>query len=296
MAEQRFGSAHTKDKLEKLERYLNAYSTALKNQGFRLLFFDAFAGTGDIQIGEETPLLQPVDDYKPFIKGSAHRALELGTAFDEYIFVERSPQKFRELAALRDEFSPIADRIHLKCDDANVALRIFCTQTNWNKCRAVVFLDPFGNQVEWATLEVIAATKAIDLWYLFPSGLGVNRQIGKDGSVHFQHGPALDRILGKSDWREAFITQQPVDDLFDGRRLRSAKRADPTAITEYMISRMREIFGGGVLDEWVPLGSKNVHMYSLIFAWANPGEAARKLAQRLAKTVLKSGGTSGRAK
>jgi protein gp37 len=45
---QRFGSAHTKRKLDKLEEYLRAYTTALKNQNFELLYFDAFAGAGDM--------------------------------------------------------------------------------------------------------------------------------------------------------------------------------------------------------------------------------------------------------
>ncbi len=290
---QRFGDAHTVHKLDALEAYLNAYSTALKNQGFRLLYFDAFAGTGDIQVGDETPMLQTVDDYQPFVKGSAWRALQLGAAFDEYIFVERSLKKFRELGRLKDEFPAIADRIAIENGDANESLRTFCAETPWHRRdtphhRAVVFLDPFGNQVEWDTLRRIADTQAIDLWYLFPAGLGVHRQIRKDGTVHFQHGDPLDRILGTSEWRTAFITQKIDDDLFEGARSRSAKVADPVAITEYMITRMRGIFRGGVLDEWVPLGSRNVHMYSLIFAWANPSRAARALAQRLAKGVLRS--------
>ncbi len=39
----------------------------------------------------------------------------------------------------------------------------------------MVFLDPYGMQVEWSTIEALAATKAIDLWYLFPLGVGVAR-------------------------------------------------------------------------------------------------------------------------
>lgn len=33
-----------------------------------------------------------------------------------------------------------------------------------------MFLDPYGMQVDWATIEAIAKTKAIDLWILFPLG------------------------------------------------------------------------------------------------------------------------------
>lgn len=183
-AQHRFGSAHTAKKLAKLEAYLKAYSTALKHQGFRLVFFDAFAGTGDIQIGSDGALLESVDDYTPFIQGSARRALQLGSAFDEYVFVERSRAKAKALERLKQTYPAVADRISIRCADANEALLKFCKETDWNKCRAVVFLDPYGNQVKWTTIEAIAGTGGIDLWYLFPAGLGVHRQIGKDAKVH----------------------------------------------------------------------------------------------------------------
>jgi three-Cys-motif partner protein len=60
LVRQRFGSAHTEEKLGKLEEYLKVYSTALKHQKFRLIYFDAFAGTGDIQVAAESSLLNEV--------------------------------------------------------------------------------------------------------------------------------------------------------------------------------------------------------------------------------------------
>jgi len=168
---QRFGSAHTSNKLDKLERYLTTYSTALKNQDFRLIFFDAFAGTGQIQVSEAAPLLESITEYGPFIIGSTERALQLGKAFDEYIFVERSAQKVQRLAELKKKYPNVADRVSIAQGDANSELQRFALQTDWRKCRAVVFLDPFGNDVEWRTIEAIALTKAVDLWYLFPAGI-----------------------------------------------------------------------------------------------------------------------------
>ena len=41
--------------------------------------------------------------------------------------------------------------------------------------RAVLFLDPYGMEVEWDTMVAIAKTQAIDLWILFPLGIAVNR-------------------------------------------------------------------------------------------------------------------------
>ena len=286
-AKQRFGSKHTEYKLENLAAYLKAYTTALKRQSFRLVYFDAFAGTGDIQIGDETPLLEAVDDYSPFIEGSAVRALECGTAFERYVFVEKSRTKSKQLRdKLIAKFPTLQDRIDIHQGEANKELLDFCASTDWKKTRAVVFLDPQGNQIKWKTIEAIARTQAIDLWYLFPAGLGVHRQIGRDGKVHFSHGASLDGLFGTTDWQHSFIEEQDGADLFQKRTDRS-KVATPKSITLFMIRRMREVFKGGVLDEWLQLGSRGIHMYSLLFAWANPSGKA-KLAGNLAKAVLGS--------
>ena len=287
----RFGSRHTETKLHALEKYLRAYSTALKklkNKNIRLTYFDAFAGTGDIQIADaDATLLDSVDDYSPFIKGSAQRALELKTAFDCYVFVEKSKRKIADLKRLCSEHPDIAERVDVRAGDANKQLQSFCKDTDWARNRAVVFLDPYGNQVSWETIVTIAETKAIDLWYLFPAGLGVHRQIAAKGSVHETHEASLDKLLGTPDWRNDFIETKPVNDLFGSREIQE-KRATVESITRFAAKRMKEVFKGGVLDEWLPLGSRRIHMYSLMFAWANSSKKASQLAETLAHAVLRS--------
>ena len=46
LTEHRFGGQHTDEKLARLHEYLQAFATALKNQGFVLVYVDAFAGSG----------------------------------------------------------------------------------------------------------------------------------------------------------------------------------------------------------------------------------------------------------
>ena len=274
MAQKPFGGAHTKLKLDKLSAYLDAYTTALKKQNFRLIYVDAFAGTGDVpRAAPSTPMFE-VDDYAPFVEGSAVRALTIRTPFDEYIFIEKSPRKAAQLERLKTQQPAPADRIAIVVGDANAEVRKFCAQRDWNKCRAVVFLDPFGNQLVWETLVAIARTEAIDLWYLFPAGLGVHRQIARDGSIDESHGPSLDSLLGTAEWRKQFVETQPSLDLFGEGPDRTTKTATPESITRFMIARMRKEFRGGVLDEWLTLGSRVIHMYSLLFAWANPSAKA----------------------
>ena len=48
MAQMSFGGQWTLEKLGILKRYLDAYTTVLKNQSFRLIYVDAFAGEGSL--------------------------------------------------------------------------------------------------------------------------------------------------------------------------------------------------------------------------------------------------------
>lgn len=287
MTEQKFGGRHTEQKLAALESYLHTYAKALKKQPFERAFLDAFAGTGKVELqARSTPLLGSIDAER-FIEGSAKRALRCDPPFNEYIMIEKSAAKVRDLNELKVEFPRIADRIHIKRGDANEELRVFCEGRDWRKWRAVVFLDPFGNQVSWQTIEAIAGTNGIDLWYLFPAGPGVDRQIGNDGTVDPTHEESLDRLMGTRDWRTAFLTEEAEVDLFDPARTISRKTATPESITKFMIERMKKPFGGRVLEEWLPLSTKGIK-YSLIFASANPSPKSWLLASRLAGAVLRS--------
>ena len=91
-----FGGPWTQQKLEILERYLDAYTTALKNQPFRLAYIDAFAGGGLIR--SQDP------EVVGFLRGSTTRAIEISDRpFDELIFVEKDTARAAELERLRDE-------------------------------------------------------------------------------------------------------------------------------------------------------------------------------------------------
>jgi len=287
MALQSFGGVHTGVKLEILMNYLHGYTHVLKKQHFRTVFFDAFAGTGQIEIGDNRESLFDVEASDSLMEGSASRALGLREPFNAYIFVEKARRKAQELEKLKTQFPDLAERISIECDDANAAHLKFCKTTNWSKTRAVVFLDPFGNHVVWSTLEIIARTRAIDLWYLFPAGLGVARQISNKGEVHESHVASLDNLLGTPEWRTHFIRTKQEPDLFGMAPPSHEKAVTANDVTDFMIGRMKTIFEGGVQNRWKRLGSRGVHMYSLIFACANPSPLAYTKAMKIAASVLR---------
>lgn len=87
MSQMAFGGMHTEEKLQVLEKYLAAYQKVLKNTGLTTIFFDAFAGTGEIPIEQTEGLFQDVEEADTFIDGSARRALAVKPPFSRYEFV-----------------------------------------------------------------------------------------------------------------------------------------------------------------------------------------------------------------
>ena len=138
-----------------------------------------------------------------------------------------------------------------------------------------------------STIEAIAATKKIDLWYLFPSGVGVFRQISKDGNVDPTHAPSITRLYGTEEWRTAFIKRKPAPNLFDLQATENEKTVDPAVAADFMLDRMKTIFKGGVGDFKVELRKHAYPSFHLLFAWGNPSEDASKLAKSLSNAAVK---------
>jgi three-Cys-motif partner protein len=183
MAEHTFGGSWTEIKLAHLHKYLKAYRQIFTQHEnaryFKTWYVDAFAGTGSRlapAAATELALFQDVyddEDTTGYLDGSAKIALGLPEPFDNYFFIEKSKGRVNELKETIEKSHPdLLPHCNFKHGDANSVLKAWCQERNWKKERAVVFLDPYGMQVEWSTIEALAATKAIDLWYLFPLGIG----------------------------------------------------------------------------------------------------------------------------
>lgn len=290
MKAQRFGSAHTETKLQLVAKYLDRFVTVLKKQSFEKIYVDAFAGTGAWQSSDKLSERQGrLLDVETIREGSATRALRVSPPFDRYIFIEKSSRKSAALLKLGQEFPILKDRIEVITKDANDALRELCQRTNWRRCRAVVFLDPFGLTAEWTTVEALARTQAVDLWYLVPTGIGINRQVTRDGRFLEEGCRRVDAILGTTEWRSRVVrTETTPVDLFGESQTHSVKYGGVDEITEFVLERLAGIFKGGVVKYGLPLGSQGRAMYTLVFACANPTPNACQLALRLAGAVLKS--------
>jgi three-Cys-motif partner protein len=301
MVAQAFGDEHTRRKLETVERYLSAYTTALKLQKFELLYVDCCAGSGasiprSALAGQEpaangqTHLLDGrhnMIDADQIIVGSALRALKVNPPFDRYLLNDVKKANVEALrVAVRTDFAHLAGRVEITKFDANQILLRLCAETNWKRTRAVVFIDPFGLQIKFPTLQALARTGAIDLWYLVPV-FAMYRQVRQDGGVLEDGGRSVDEALGTAEWRQVVAVEEKGQiDLWGASQPVSRRAVDVKWFETVAKERLKEAFGGRVVDQVLPLGRNGLHEFSLMFAWANPSDKA-KLASKLASAVLK---------
>lgn len=296
MVRHEFGGEWTREKLERVRKYLHAYTTIFTRnpQAQKLLTFyvDAFAGTGyrdGPSSREPDDVLFPelVDpEAQAFLKGSARIALEVEPSFNKYIFIEKSKDKIKDLEKLRSDFPSKANYIEIVNENANGYLKSWCERTNWTKHRAVVFLDPYGMQVEWSVIESLAQTKAVDLWILFPLGIGVSRLLTKSEPPPQKWSDTLTRIFGSSKWQETFYPKRTEETLFGPVEMRG-READFIVIGKYFVKRLKTIFPA-VAENPLPLrNSKNNPMFLLCFAAGNPKASVQATALRIAKDILK---------
>ena len=291
-----FGGLWTERKLQILREYLQSYTIALKEQRFTLVYVDAFAGTGYVDIGspdhsQENPyLVSGMDiDTAGILKGSARLALEIdGRPFDRFVFVEHNPAYAVELQRLRSEFPN--RNIDVQTADANEFLLEWCATQNrrlgvpWRGQRAVIFLDPFATEVDWQTVQAIADTKSVDLWILFPLS-ALTRILPTEREPDEEWAAVLDRVFGDSDWRGAFYKSSEQPTLFGEKEIVTV-RNDQQAIVNAYLDKLKTIFEGVAnTPKWF-LNSRNSPQFALMFAASNP--AGAPIAVRIADHLLRN--------
>lgn len=281
-----FGGQHTDLKLSVIEKYLSGYTTALRRQFSQLWYIDAFAGTGNRTVRTvtdgggllETPVIERID----IRRGSAQIALDTKPDFDFLVFIEQNPRYVAELNDLAARY--LQKPIQVISGDANVALRSLVASNQWMDKRAVVFLDPYGMEVEWNTLQALASTKAIDVWFLFPLAGLFRQATRKLTDIDPSKRAALIKMFGDDAWEQELYPKQNNNDLF-GNASERERLADVKGLEDYTKSRLKTIFAE-VFDP-LPLPiDERPQRFSLFLCVSNPVPAAIGLASRIAKNLL----------
>ena len=273
----RWGGEWTREKLDILERYLDAYTTALKNQSFKLMYVDAFAGTGHVE------LVKYDSDAIEFIQGSAVRAAHIDDRqFDRLVFVEKDPGRCAKLLETLKEKHHRRD-IRIENADANGFLRNLQPEPDWNQWRGVLFLDPFATEVEWSTIERIAGFNALDTWILFPTRAIVG-MLPKSKRPDDKWVDRLTTVFGDDSWRRLYREKQTLFGDVEYERTPGV-----TGLLDIYKNKLAQAFGNRFLRQSRTLkNSKNAPLFEFLFCVGSPRPKAIKAAQRIAGHILEN--------
>lgn len=250
----------SEEKLELLEKYLRAYAVIMKKQKQRWLrgyhYIDAFAGSGKPKAKDE----------ERYVAGSPLRALRCEPPFDGYWFIELSPWRVERLKELQEQFPD--RRVEIRQGDCNAVLRqeIIVHITYASRQRGLVFLDPYGLQVEWGTVQALARAKTFDVFVNFPL-MAVTRLLKRNEPPTGGVLTLLNKVMGNSDWIQEIYYPEPQLRLF-GERLvvRDVMRAEWLA--RVYADQVGSLFPF-VSKPVIMTNSKNAPLYALFLASHN---------------------------
>jgi three-Cys-motif partner protein len=291
---QRFGNKDTAKKQSVVVSYLAAYLRVMSKQAFHLSYVDAFAGCGaridaaEVEAPQTTlPLYTPAPQPKV---GTALEALRLKPGFHRYVFGDLNRRHLNALEAriseARSAGEALPETFFFRVD-ANELVRQECEWLKGHKeRRAVMFLDPYGMQVQWQALQTIANCPQIDLWLLLPTGIAINRLLPWKREQHPRLAERLDAFYGSGDWRSVFLSVER--DLLGMERQARASNLD--GIVRFTMDRLMTLFGGGLYPAALPLraGRHQSHQsYHLVFANSSKDERIWKIAHNIAGHLMR---------
>jgi three-Cys-motif partner protein len=139
-------------------------------------------------------------------------------------------------------------------------------------------------EVEWSTLQAIASTKAIDVWFLFPLAGLFRQATRKITDIDPSKRAALIRMFGDDAWEQELYPAPAHDDLF-GETAERERLADVKGLENYAKNRLKTIFAEVFDPLPLPINSRP-QRFSLFLCVSNPQPKAVGLASRIAKNLL----------
>lgn len=288
---QQFGNKDTAKKQGVVVSYLAAYLRVMSKWPFHLSYIDAFAGCGARVDAAESKTMQPgfmfdAPASEPKV-GTALEALRLKPGFHRYVFGDLNRRHLKALGDRIDELRAFGEDLpetRILRADANELVQHECAWLAGHHLRrAVMFLDPYGMQVEWRTLQAIASCPKIDLWLLLPTGIAVNRILPWKRAQHPRWAERMDTFYGSVEWRDAFLTT--------GRDIlgveHQARSSDLNGIVRFTMDRLTTLFGSGLYPHALPLRSGRHQSYHLVFANSSKDENVRRIAHNIAGHLMR---------
>lgn len=297
-----WGGRWTEEKLDAFEKYVKAYLTIMNAyrdaNGWKLLYFDGFAGSGTRSQEEEVLEMQEAldlfgrevtsEDFNVY-QGAAERVVKIESdnirSFDHYYFVDKNEENCYALQEKLASYETIGKKHYLP-KDANEAVKMLAsTLHNYNNCKALAFLDPFGMQIDWTSIASLKAL-SVDLWILVPTGVIINRLLERkvDQQRGLAHAEKLEAFFGMSEAeiKAFFYTEKQVPTLFgDDETVITKAENSIRKIAQLYVERLKSIFPYVTEDPMVLYNNHNVPIFHLVFA------AKNKTAMKIAQDIIK---------
>lgn len=264
-----FGGHWTQEKLTIINDYLNFYVTALSKQRVKLVYIDAFAGSGKTVLPDGTE-----------IDGSA--ILSLNYNFDEYYFFEIDRERKEELEQIvQKRFPSKVTKVHIINDNCNNRLgEVLSNLTVYQ--RGVMFLDPYALELDWSILDAASKTGILDIWYLFPVN-ALTRNLPMDKQYTTATSAKIDTILGTHDWEKALYEEDPQLTFFGTTDYR---RVDFDRLVSYITNRISSIFAYVSPKSRILKNSKNSPLFILYFIMTNSSPKAIGLGSKVVNQIF----------
>lgn len=282
---QDWGGSWTVKKLDAFEKYVNAYLSIMEiNSFWKTIYFDGFAGSGEVQKRNNKELLEQlclIEEEQNVYRGAAERIVGLDKKFSFYYFIEKNDSAREKLKIKLIEKAPnLESCLVFKESDCNSQLNELATVLQKSKKYAsLIFLDPFGMQIDWSTIAKLEGTRS-DIWILIPTGVIVNRLLDKKGEL--KNINKLESFFGlpKEEILKEFYSVRNELTLFGDINETVTKVMDP-------INKISRLYAKNLASIWdfvtpSPLrltNSNNVPIFHFIFASNNKN--AVKIAQQI---------------
>lgn len=292
---QSWGGRWTDEKLDTFEKYVKAYLTIMNkyrfrpNYGWRLLYFDGFAGSGTrvVDVHEDSTLYKLfeeeaiTEEQLNVYKGAAERVVSLETeGFDWYYFVDLDKDSNDKLREKLLPYQKENQRFEFRNEDANEITKKMgqFMANNYKKWKGLVLLDPFGMSINWNTISSLK-NASIDLWILVPTGVIINRLLERDGSL--KHIERLKSFFGMSKEEiTKFFYKKRIDNTLFGEEILTEKVQNPIQkIAELYVERLKTEFKYVTDAPLVLTNNRGVPIFHFVFASNN--KTAVKIAQQI---------------
>lgn len=285
-----WGGPWTEKKLNAFSKYVWSYLKIMEqNKFWKTIYFDGFAGSGSTKRVDNSELLLSLDiteDEQKTYQGAAERVLTVkdNLNFDFYYFIDKDENSLIQLEIkLRSKLNLENRQLAFRSGDANQWIDELSKVLKTKKYAALVFLDPFGMQINWNSIENLKDTRS-DVWILVPTGVIVNRLLDRQGKLKY-----IDKLesffgLSKDEIMDHFYTKQSIVNLFGDEDEKISKVSQPIHKIATLYAQKLKTIWKYVTEEPLRLDNRNgVPIFHFVFASNN--KSAYKIASEIIKSV-----------